>query len=98
VYYVSGAGERGILRQADATGTRFLLRKNKFRFTPEEAVAIGPHEKIMYVTQSPVYTGKGPMKAEAFLREKNANLSGGIPFYGVEGPTGEDQVVLFELR
>ena len=93
LYYVTGAEEHGILRQADATGTRFLLKGDKWSYTPEVAVAIGPEERIWFVTRE-----EGASRLEENLRRRTPSLMAKKVFFGVGNEANPDRVLLFQVR
>jgi hypothetical protein len=93
VYYISTPV---ILRPGAAANT-FMLRKNKYLYTPAEPVTIAPDEPVYFITNDPVLPGAGD-SAEHHYRSANPNLGPGISFYGVDGPSGESHVVVYPAR
>ena len=90
-----------ILTPAVDGATRFLLRKDKYLFTPAEAVTIPAGEAAFYVTNDPVYVKNVAVKAEAYFRGKNPNLGEPEAFYGIggpHGPPGRDRVLVFPVQ
>ena len=80
----------------DGEPDTYLLRKDKWLYTPEERVHIPSDAIILYMNNDPVYTKEGPVDPETYFRKLNPNLIKAETFYN--HGTGADKVVLFELK
>ena len=74
----------------------YMLRKDKWLYTPEVPVHIPPETIILYMNNDPVYTKNGPLDPEAYFKRLNPNLIRAETFYNYG--TKADKVVLFELK
>ena len=101
IYYTNHTGDYPLLMPAPS-GERdtFMLKKNKWLYTPEEAVHIPlsalDAPVVLYLTNDPVYTADGPVDAKTFLQRKNPNLAEVETFSNVGADS--DRVVVFELK
>ena len=74
----------------------YMLRKDKWLYTPEVPVKIPPETIILYMNNDPVYTENGPISPEKYFQKLNPNLVPAQTFYNLG--TNADKVVVFELK
>jgi 4-amino-4-deoxy-L-arabinose transferase-like glycosyltransferase len=99
IYYKTGATDSPLLTPAPeggGGGEHFLLRKDKWLYTPEQAVEISPEASVLFLTEC-----RGSEEALLrSLREFTPNLKPVLSFYGIDKGAGEggEHVVLFEVQ
>jgi hypothetical protein len=91
VYYKNGATESPLLTPGPALDT-FMLRKDKWLYTPAEPVRLPPDATVLFLTK----TSAGDETLLHALQRFTPNLKPVLSFYGIDN--GADHVVLFEVK
>jgi 4-amino-4-deoxy-L-arabinose transferase-like glycosyltransferase len=74
------------------------LRRHKFLFTKPVEVTLPGDASVFLLTNDPIHTSAGDVRAEEHFRRFNPNLGAGISFNGVEGENAEERVILLPVR
>ncbi len=98
LYYVSGIGEKPILRPTGSDGHTYLLRKDKWLYTPPVPVTIPDQVQVLFITGDNKSIDGCHVSAENFLRPLNPELSTGVPFEGVPSDIPDGRVMMLRLK
>ncbi len=97
VYYTNHKDRAPLLEPSyGGEADTYMLRKDKWLYTPEVAVHIPSAAIILYMNNDPVYTKDGPVDPGTYFGKVYPNLVKAETFYN--HGTGADRVVLFELK
>lgn len=97
LYYTNHARNTPLLERAPGgEADTYMLRKDKWLYTPEVPVHIAPEAVILYMSNDPVYTSEGAEDPERYFGRANPNLVKAETFYNHGAHA--DKVVLFELK
>jgi 4-amino-4-deoxy-L-arabinose transferase-like glycosyltransferase len=95
LYYKTGASESPILMPSAEHPGAFMLRKDKWLYTPPEPVEIPADASVLFLTQAHGGAGGDDALLES-LRRFTPNLKPVLSFYGIDN--GPEHVILLEVK